>query len=67
MELKGKLERARSREIADRLGNELVPAMKREPNVWNCCEMILFCLALGKVNEAVEMCNILYKENTFSS
>jgi hypothetical protein len=65
MELKGKLERARSSEISNRYADELIPAMRKEIDVWKCCDMILKCLALGKTNEAVEMCNILYKENTF--
>ena len=64
MELKGKLERVKSREVARRIGDELVPAMKKEVNVWKCCDMILKCLAVGKVEEAVEMCNVLYRENT---
>lgn len=64
MILSGKLEVHKSEAIARALLNRYVPMMKKELDVWKCCDLIIKVLALGGFEQAVEMCNILYKENT---
>lgn len=64
MELKGKLDNDRSKKITEGLLEDTIKQMHAERNVWKCCDMIIKCVALGGIEEAVRMCNILYMENT---
>jgi hypothetical protein len=64
MELKGKLDSLKSVEVVQNLKKEYAKQMKKELNVWTCCDLIIKVLALGGYEEAVDMCNTLYKENT---
>jgi hypothetical protein len=64
MELSGRIDVQKSTSVTEALQVETVAKMRKEIDVWKCCDLILKCLALGAVEEAVRMCNILYKENT---
>jgi hypothetical protein len=64
MELNGKLDSSKSILIANTLLEEYTLQMKKEIDVWKCCDLIYKVLALGGYDQAVKMCNTLYKENT---
>jgi hypothetical protein len=64
MELNGKLDSSKSLLIASTLLEQYVEQMRKEINVWKCCDLIYKVLALGGYEQAVRMCNTLYKENT---
>lgn len=64
MSLKMKIDYIRARSQAERLQLETVSKMRKEIDVFKCCDMILKSLALGAIEEAENMCNILYRENT---
>lgn len=64
MELSGKLDSTKSLLIGNTLLEEYKEQMKKEIDVWKCCDLIIKVLALGGYQDAVKMCNTLYKENT---
>lgn len=64
MELKGKLDPSKTKQIVEQLLEEYSAAMKKEIDVWKCCDLIIKVLALGGYEQAVSMCNTLYHENT---
>lgn len=64
MELNGKLDSTKSRLTAEKLLEEYTEQMRKEIDVWKCCDLIYKVLALGGYEQAVRMCNTLYKENT---
>ena len=64
MELNGKLDSIKSLSIANTLLEKYTEQMRKEIDVWKCCDLIYKVLALGGYEQAVRMCNTLYKENT---
>jgi len=64
MSLKMKIDYMKARSQAERLQLETVSKMRKEIDVFKCCDMVLKSLALGAIEEAETMCNILYRENS---
>jgi hypothetical protein len=64
MELKGKVDSKKAEGIVKELSEGLEEKAKKELNVFKCVDHIKDMLLFGLYDEAVNMANIMYHENT---
>jgi len=64
MELKGKVDSKKAEAVVKELAEGLEEKARKELNVFKCAEHIKDMLLFGLYDEAVNMANIMYHENT---